>query len=76
MSPTCPYCKNSMRPHEFFCSTCAQDEYISYRAVKDYLRKYPSSNAMQISNATGISVSKIIKFIRDGSLTVVDRSKL
>jgi NAD-dependent DNA ligase len=73
MSKGCPYCGNALQKYEFFCEQCAQDEFLCYRAVKDYLRKYPSSNAMQIANATGISVSKILQYIKNGSLAVVEQ---
>lgn len=37
--------------------------------VKNYLRSHPNSNAMQIAMATGVSISKISKYIREGTLT-------
>ncbi|MGO0062433.1 hypothetical protein ACTID9_20825 [Brevibacillus fluminis] len=73
MSQGCPYCGNELQKHEFFCADCGQDEFICYRAVKDYLRKHPNSNAMQVANATGISISKILQYIREGSLAVVEQ---
>lgn len=72
MSQGCPYCGKALQKYEFFCEDCGKDEFIHYRVVKDYLRKYPNSNAMQVANATGISVSKILQYIREGSLAVVE----
>jgi hypothetical protein len=51
---------------------CQAGDRDDYKVVRDYLRAHPNSNAMQVSNATGVSVSKILRYIRTGSLTVVD----
>ncbi len=72
MSTLCQSCSMPIQPGEVFCSSCYANEMDEYRIVKDYLRANPNSNAMQIANATGVSVSKIIKYIRSGSFTIVD----
>ncbi|WP_134686003.1 zinc ribbon domain-containing protein [Brevibacillus migulae] len=72
MSKQCQSCGMPIRPEEEFCTDCFSSEMDDYRIVKNYLRANPNSNAMQIANATGVSVSKIIKYIRTGSFTVVD----
>jgi hypothetical protein len=51
---------------------CELDE---YRIVRNYLRSHPNSNAMQIANATGISISNILRYIKSGSLTMVDNDR-
>lgn len=74
MNSDCLNCGAAKDERGFFCRECLHDEYICYRAVKDYLRQHPNSNAMQISNETGISVTRILQYIRDGSLTVVEQN--
>ncbi|MGC5327365.1 hypothetical protein [Brevibacillus sp. SYSU BS000544] len=51
-----------------YCTFCNDKEKSEYKLVKDFLRSNPNSNAMQVANATGISVSKITKYLRDGLL--------
>ncbi|NGQ96868.1 hypothetical protein G3578_17015 [Brevibacillus sp. SYP-B805] len=71
MTQFCKECGSALQPGEVFCKTCYSHERDEYRIVKEYLRTHPNSNAMQIANETGISISKIMKYIRNGSLTVV-----
>lgn len=71
MSEFCQNCGSNKSPNDDYCLNC-QDELEEYRVVREYLRAYPNSNAMQIANATGISISKILRYIRSGSLSVVE----
>ncbi|MED1796589.1 MULTISPECIES: hypothetical protein [Brevibacillus] len=72
MKDFCMKCGSEMSPGEYTCKVCGQNDMDEYRLIRNYVRSFPNSNAMQIANATGISVSKILRYIRDGSLTVVD----
>lgn len=64
----CSVC-GSPRPSNLeYCTNCNDKEMSEYKVVKDYLRSNPNSNAMQVANATGISVSKITRYLRDGLL--------
>lgn len=72
MSDICHVCGTPLPSDATYCKTCYASDLDDYRTVREYLRAYPNSNAMQVANATGISVSKIMKYIRDGSLTVVE----
>ncbi|MGG4456195.1 hypothetical protein [Brevibacillus porteri] len=69
---TCLKCGSPMGRGEYSCQVCGENEIQDYQMIRNYVRSYPNSNAMQIANATGISVSKILRYIRNGSLTVVD----
>jgi hypothetical protein len=72
MSEICQKCGNIKQAHEDVCRICNYSDRDEYQIVREYLRKNPNSNAMQIANATGISVSKILRYIKTGTLTVVD----
>ncbi len=72
MSEICEKCGNIKAAHEDVCRICNHSDMDEYRMVREYLRSNPNSNAMQIANATGISISKILRYIKSGSLTVVD----
>lgn len=72
MNPSfCDRCGLPIPPHETECRSCSLEELDEYRVVREYLRQNPNSNAMQIANATGISVSRILRYIKNGSLTIV-----
>jgi hypothetical protein len=73
MTDACLNCGSPMNPRELICTVCGQNERDDYLTIRQYLKSYPNSNAMQIANATGISVSKILRFIKNGSLSVVDQ---
>lgn len=75
MSDICNVCGTQILPEDPYCKTCYANDMDEYRTVREYLRNYPNSNAMQVANATGISVSKIMKYIKNGSLTVVDEGR-
>ena len=68
----CEQCGLPMPAAESACRSCTQEELDEYRVVREYLRMNPNSNAMQIANATGISVSRILRYIKNGSLTMVN----
>ncbi|MFD2370731.1 hypothetical protein ACFSO0_12420 [Brevibacillus sp. GCM10020057] len=72
MIDTCLKCGSEMSPGEYKCRVCGESDLDEYRAIRNYVRSFPNSNAMQIANATGISVSKILRYIKNGSLTIVD----
>ena len=67
----CLTCGYPMNPKEAVCPICGENIHEEYLVIRNYIKKYPNSNAMQIANATGISVSQILRFIKDGSLTMV-----
>jgi len=71
MGSQCAICSRSKEsPAEKLCSQCKESEMQIFQAVRDYLSKHPFSNAMQIANETGIPISKITKFIKQGSFTI------
>jgi uncharacterized membrane protein YvbJ len=72
VTETCLKCGSRMGPNEYSCQVCGQNDLDEYKTIRNYVRSFPNSNAMQIANATGISVSKILLYIRNGSLTVID----
>lgn len=52
------------------CPECVQLEEEEYQKVRDYVNRYPKAMVMQVARATGVSVPKITRFIRDGRLIV------
>ncbi|WP_126428242.1 hypothetical protein [Brevibacillus marinus] len=68
MREACPLCGRPKHPNQAYCPQCLDDETQVYRTVKEYLLTHPHSNAMQIANATGVPISRILKFVREGML--------
>lgn len=56
------YCEN--------CKTLAP-EFSNLHKVKDYLYEFPNSNIQTVSIDTGVSVTEICKYIRDGAIVEV-----
>ena len=70
MSGICPVCGGVKLADQPYCNHCVDTERADYYTVRNYLRSFPNSNAMQVANATGISVSKILKYVREGALAI------
>lgn len=53
-----------------FCDTCKVDDpsYSNLHKVKDFLYDNPNSTMIAVSEATGVTVAEIAKFIREGAI--------
>jgi flagellar operon protein (TIGR03826 family) len=52
------------------CSYCVDEEEDEFSKVKDYLYDYPGSNVFEVSEATGVSTEKIMRFLKEERLQV------
>ena len=52
------------------CEDCRAQEDELFEKIKDYLNKYPNSNAMQIADGLEITTMDVLKFIDEGRLVV------
>ena len=50
------------------CDKCKDIDNMIFSQIRVYLKKYPNSNAVQISDALGINVALILKYIDEGRL--------
>ncbi len=50
------------------CNNCYRDEMDTIKEIKTFLNKYPRSNAMDIALETGISIDKITRLIKRGTI--------
>ncbi|MEF3305159.1 TIGR03826 family flagellar region protein [Paenibacillus sp. GYB003] len=69
----CPQCgkvyvKNSYN----LCADCLREIEDQYRTCADYLRKNRSCTLHELSDATGVSVRMITRFIREGRIAAKD----
>lgn len=54
----------------YVCEECEHEYYTDFGKVKRYLEENGPRNAFEISEATGVSRTKIMDFIRDGRVEV------
>ncbi|WP_157729343.1 TIGR03826 family flagellar region protein [Tumebacillus algifaecis] len=74
-------CKNcgklyNQQTHEDICPQCRQEEERTFYTVRDYLRENRRSTIYELSDATEVAVSLIIKWIREGRISTSDHPEL
>ena len=70
---TCRHCKKLFTSviKRQVCEECDKKEDQLFQQIKEYLRQYPNSNAMQIAEGLEINVMSVLHFIDEGRLSVV-----
>ena len=65
----CPVCGRLFRyAGRNLCPACIAEEEKEYEKVRSYVRDHEGANITEVSEATGVSVEKIIRFLREGKL--------
>lgn len=66
----CKHCKTVFRApiRTLCCKNCRSLDENSFDDIEAYLKLYPNSNAIQISDALGIDAYVILKFMEEGRL--------
>lgn len=66
----CKYCDCVFQSPDtrVVCKDCRVIDEALFSSIEEYLKKYPNSNALQISEGLEISVYEIIRFIDEGRL--------
>ncbi len=54
-----------------FCPACLKQSEENYRKISDYFGSHPSSTSQEISEATGIDLKDIHRFVRENRLRTV-----
>jgi len=73
----CAKCKTVFqRIREPICEKCIKEEEQIFENVKEFLRENPKSTVTAISEATGASARKILGYLRDGRIEVVEGAGL
>ena len=62
------YIENSLG----MCDACKKHEEEGFAAIKDYIDEHPHCNIGELSNATGVSIKKILSYIKEGRLMASD----
>jgi flagellar operon protein (TIGR03826 family) len=66
------YAKNFMG----ICGNCIKDIEVEYDKCKTYLREHKGAHMQELSDATGVSVRQITKFIREGRISIENNPEL
>ena len=69
----CRYCKRIFQSYirKTVCDKCQAIDDERFQVIRDYLGKYPHSNAMQIAEGLNIDVTEILRYIDEGRLNMV-----
>lgn len=54
------------------CSDCFKEIEGEYKACADYLRETRGATMQEVSDVTGVTVRQIIKFIREGRVSIAN----
>lgn len=69
----CPRCgKLFAKNFRDVCPVCIRDIDAEYLLCANYLREFKGSIITEVSDATGVSVKQITKFIREGRISIVN----
>ncbi|MTI46786.1 hypothetical protein [Sporosalibacterium faouarense] len=55
---------------DILCSKCSEELDNPYKKIRDYLYGRSNVNIIELSDATGVSKSLILKYIRDGKVFI------
>ena len=75
----CPNCGKLMHyayGEVFLCDNCGQEEYTDFGKVRNYIDENGPSIAIEISRNTGVAVSVINKYLREGRIEIPDGSDI
>ncbi|WP_066716151.1 hypothetical protein [Clostridium sp. Marseille-P299] len=66
----CKHCKKvyTSKFVSYACNECKEKDDLQFEQIKEYLMKYPNSNALQIAEALDISAYIIIQYLNEGRL--------
>lgn len=62
----CKVCGRVIRGDVAVCHQCSNDRREVYDVIRDYLEKYPGASKLDVQRDTGISISIINEFIKEG----------
>lgn len=70
----CPKCKKLFSPTagQIICPECIKAEEEEFEKVRCYLRENRGADINVVSEETGVSTKKILRYLREGRLEVTD----
>lgn len=66
----CKYCGRTFQStySRTFCKECEDVEEILFSRIEEYLKKFPNSNALQISEGLDVPIFMVLRYIDEGRL--------
>ncbi|BCN30498.1 hypothetical protein [Anaeromicropila herbilytica] len=66
----CKHCKKVFKSKIliFSCKDCIKLDANHFDAIELYLKMYPNSNALQISDELGITAYEVLQYVKEGRL--------
>jgi phage FluMu protein Com len=58
------------RPSDHLCVNCAIVQEDEFKICREFVRNHPASTVVQMSEQTGIPLTRITGWIRDGRMTI------
>ncbi|MFV0344255.1 MAG: hypothetical protein ACK5JH_15440 [Anaerocolumna sp.] len=56
------------------CEECKKEDELEFKTVKEYIYNNPSATIMDTSQETGVRVTRIKSYLKDGRLVIPDES--
>lgn len=68
----CKHCHKvfTSRFKAYACEECKKIDSDHFDDIEAYLKEYPNSNALQISEALGITAFEVLHYVKEGRLNV------
>lgn len=54
----------------YSCKDCKEIDSEHFDDIVEYLKEYPNSNALQISEALGITAFEVLNYLKEGRLNI------
>ncbi len=69
----CKHCHTvfQSRIRTYSCKSCKRLDESHFDDIEEYLKKYPNSNALQISEELGIMAYEVLQYMQEGRLMKV-----
>ena len=69
---TCKHCHKEFKSRfkAYSCNECSQMDKDYFDEIEAYLKEYPNSNALQISEALGITAYQVLNYLKEGRLNI------
>lgn len=68
----CKHCHKvfKSRLKAYSCDECKQIDKDQFDDIESYLKEYPNSNALQVSEALGITAFEVLHYLKEGRLNI------
>lgn len=68
----CKHCRKVFRSRfkAYACEDCKKIDSDHFDDIEAYLKEYPNSNALQISEALGITAFEVLNYLKEGRLNI------